>query len=165
MGTTTRGYPYPEPDDDTDVPGDMQALAEAVDADVTAYVVKSGDESVVSSTTLQNDDGLFVAVTAGVTYEIGGVLFTSLGVGGGIKVGWSAPSLSSMQWTATGAQLGAVGGSINPFATGNDDAVLLRGRLIPGATGLLWLRWAQQTSDAAATTVLSGSYLWHRRIA
>lgn len=36
MGTTTRGYPYPEPAAITDVPGDILALATAVDTDVAA---------------------------------------------------------------------------------------------------------------------------------
>ena len=30
--STTKGFPYPEDTDDTDVPGDMQALADAIDA-------------------------------------------------------------------------------------------------------------------------------------
>lgn len=32
--TTSRGYPYPQLTDTVDVPGDIQALAEAIDADV-----------------------------------------------------------------------------------------------------------------------------------
>lgn len=34
--TPARGYPYPIPADPTDIPGDMQRLAEAIDADVCA---------------------------------------------------------------------------------------------------------------------------------
>lgn len=34
--TPSRGYPYPIPTDPTDIPGDMQRLAEAIDADVCA---------------------------------------------------------------------------------------------------------------------------------
>lgn len=32
MPTTTKGIPYPDSSDDPDVPADMQALAQAVDA-------------------------------------------------------------------------------------------------------------------------------------
>lgn len=38
MGTTTRGYPYPEDSDRVDVPGDMQAALDAVDSDVGGHV-------------------------------------------------------------------------------------------------------------------------------
>jgi hypothetical protein len=39
MPNTTKGYPYPQGSDDVDVPGDIQALADAVDASpgVTSY--------------------------------------------------------------------------------------------------------------------------------
>lgn len=37
--TPNRSYPYPVPTDETDVPGDIQRLAEAVNDDVTANVV------------------------------------------------------------------------------------------------------------------------------
>jgi hypothetical protein len=36
--TADRGYPYPETSDTIDVPGDIQALADAVDADVEGLV-------------------------------------------------------------------------------------------------------------------------------
>lgn len=43
--TTNYALPYPSPSDDVDVPGDMQALAEAVDADLVtvAATVKAPD--------------------------------------------------------------------------------------------------------------------------
>lgn len=36
LNTPNRSYPYPVPADPTDIPGDMQRLAEAIDADVCA---------------------------------------------------------------------------------------------------------------------------------
>ena len=36
MPSTSRGYPYPSGSDDVDIPGDMQALAAAVNTDVGA---------------------------------------------------------------------------------------------------------------------------------
>ena len=34
MPSTSRGYPYPSGSDDVDIPGDMQALAAAVNTDI-----------------------------------------------------------------------------------------------------------------------------------
>ena len=38
MPTTTRGFPYPTSGDDVDVPGDLQALATAIDANLTNVI-------------------------------------------------------------------------------------------------------------------------------
>jgi hypothetical protein len=39
MPTTTKGFPYPANSDNVDVPGDMQALAEAIDTELSDYAL------------------------------------------------------------------------------------------------------------------------------
>lgn len=51
MPTTTRGYPYPNPSDPADVPSDMQALATAIDGDVTGITPYIDDNVKVANTT------------------------------------------------------------------------------------------------------------------
>ena len=50
MGTTSPlGYPFPEPSDTPDVPRDIKALAEAIQADVMGRVFQAGQVSVTIS--------------------------------------------------------------------------------------------------------------------
>ena len=59
MGTTPRGYPYPEASDPPDGSAQMQALALAVDGDVQTRIdglqVQAGQETVTITT--GNQDG------------------------------------------------------------------------------------------------------------
>lgn len=56
MPTTSRGYAYPSGSDPTDVPGDIQALAEDVDADVTAVVAAAVAKSLFDANTILKAD-------------------------------------------------------------------------------------------------------------
>lgn len=50
-GTTTLyGFPYPGPDDPDNVPGDIQALAEAIEATISGLITDTGDQSNLSVT-------------------------------------------------------------------------------------------------------------------
>lgn len=51
MGTTTRGYPYPEPSDPPDGAAQMQALAEAIDTDTAAL---DGRVTIIEAGTAQS---------------------------------------------------------------------------------------------------------------
>lgn len=62
MADTTRGYPYPAGMDDFDVPGDVQALAEAVDADVAAVETVAG----LATSGVASDLAAHEAATTGV---------------------------------------------------------------------------------------------------
>ncbi len=75
MGTTAnRSYPYPETTDNIDVPGDIEALADAIDADVET----------ATGTTDSNDPG---AVQAGFTLWTLGAKGT-LALGGKLVQVW-----------------------------------------------------------------------------
>ena len=63
MPNTTRGYPYPADGDPADVPADMQAALEAVDADVTG-VEATADQAVAD---LATTDSLVATIDTQVT--------------------------------------------------------------------------------------------------
>lgn len=56
MPTTPRGYAYPSGSDPTDVPGDLQALAEDVDTDVTAVVAAAVQKALFDANTILKAD-------------------------------------------------------------------------------------------------------------
>lgn len=143
--------------------------------------VKTADESVASSTTLQDDDHLLVALEAG-TYVLDGWLLV---VSGGGQTGdWSGAFTFS--GTATGA-VGALGAELDmsgqsatlmrnlsqtaltdPLRAGVNAAngnILLRGTVVVTAPGTLRLRWAQFVSTTDATIVRSGSWIRCERVA
>lgn len=136
-------------------------------------VVKGADESVTSSTTLQNDDALFLSVAANATYLFecylnyeGGTLGSS-----DLKLVWSAPSGATMRFTF--AHVDTSGNNVcsvtsaagSTLTTGTNGAASLRGAtmkgtLAVGATaGTLQLTWAQNTSSGTATIIHALSHL------
>lgn len=83
MPTTPRGYPTPAYGTPPDVPGDLQALAEAIDADMTA-VDAAGDAATTLlaalGTVLSNQITTTIAGTAGTDLSLA-TCGTTLGVG------------------------------------------------------------------------------------
>ncbi|MFI6819275.1 hypothetical protein ACIBG7_43290 [Nonomuraea sp. NPDC050328] len=146
------------------------------------HVIKAADESIASSTTMQNDDHLFVEVEAGTDYWLQAYLiYEGAGEpGGDFKVGWLAPSGTTLDWmsdsfasTAT-ATSGAVSRTYQTLtslpAPGTQGAgvglvCMPRGVLrIGGTAGTLRLRWAQNISSATPTILRAGSMLRLRRL-
>jgi len=70
MPNTTRGYPYPADGDPADVPADMQAALEAVDADVTG-VEATADQAVADLAITSN-------VVANIQTDVNGLLGQNL---------------------------------------------------------------------------------------
>lgn len=139
---------------------------------------KTVDESITSSTTLQNDDSLLLAVEADAVYEIAGTLFYAGNVTGDIKVAFTFPTGATLYWAGKGgseadAGYGGVGASRHSASvadasgtatafTGSTTnlAIFIRALLVTsGTSGNLQLQWAQNTSNGTATTVKVGSYL------
>lgn len=135
-------------------------------------VVKSANESVTSSTTLQDDDHLVFAIGANeqwvATYSI------SMSTAGppGCRFAITVPAGATME--ASGAVEGKSGGRtatsgtafINDAtnATANPIATI-RVWVSNGATaGNVTLQWAQGTSDASSLTLLTGSFLLARKV-
>ncbi|MGN9802073.1 hypothetical protein [Micromonospora sp. L32] len=147
---------------------------------IPLMVVKTADESVASSATPQDDNELFLTVTAGAKYR----LLMHLVVGGTGTVGdlfirFNAPAGSKISASCAGIDVGATGvvanmnaGAFNDVTTwpmpanfaygtvANPTGILCMGNLTVGATGGTFrLQWSQATSSATATTIKSGSSL------
>jgi len=145
---------------------------------------KTATESVTSSTTLQNDDELFLTVEANATYIMFMVLFhdSDTGAAADTKIGWSAPASATMNWGVHGANTASTSSTavtsvnmqtrtiIEVAAFGGGDSTgtmaLVGGTLVTsGTAGTFRLQWAQETSNAVATNVRAGSYLTLKRVA
>jgi len=125
-------------------------------------VYKTADETVTSSTVLQNDNHLLFPVSANIRYAFDLTLTVFSNVGD-IKFAWDYPVGLTMDWS--------VFNSINPSRniqtdtiavttlTDNDTSlVIIRGNIIVGANaGTLTLKWAQNTSSVNGTIIKDGS--------
>ena len=135
-------------------------------------VRKTADESVSSSTTLQNDDELYAALAANEVVVFRLTLAFNASASGDIKMGFTIPSGASMWWNNSNSIYVAASGSIfdnnNLDETGTrsingegaDRTVTLVGYVANSSTpGNLQLQWAQDSSDPSLTKVLIGSHL------
>jgi hypothetical protein len=145
------------------------------------FVRKTATESIVSSTTLQDDDELLFSVEADTTYRIELMLFYDGATGGDLKVKFTLPAGASFDFGHMGPELGIAGGDGNTVdnrrITDSDTlgvgcagagtllVLPIYGVLTVGATaGIFRLQWAQFTSNAGATKVFPGSYLLVRKM-
>lgn len=139
-------------------------------------VRKAADESVTSSTTLQDDDVLLIPMGANQTWLIEAVLVLSADDAGDIKTTFTVPALATGRHMGFGLSDAATGGIGN--ALGNYSAtfgtalnwsfsvVHLWAVVVNGANaGNVTLQWAQRASHATPTTVLSSAFITGRRIA
>ena len=152
----------------------------------STYVRKGSNESVTSSTSLQDDDTLLFAIGANETWEYEFVVFANGSTAGDIKVAVDGPTGSAgtygtpacMSLAATGAEADpaakvppaqgtaptSVGYGCGTFASTNGP-IIIKGLAINGGTaGNVVFRWAQNTSDGTATTVVGNSYLIARQV-
>lgn len=129
----------------------------------TQQVAKSGTTSRSTTVTPTDDPDLTLSVEASAVYEVRCLVVWTNG-GGGMRVTWNVPALSSMTWTDGGG-----GGYVLPTTNGTFTASTgseLVGRLVTGATaGSCTLQWAQSTSNAGSTVLQAGSFLSLRRTA
>lgn len=159
-----------------EAPGHTHNAAYVGVGDITV-VRKTADESVASSTTLQNDDHLTFPIGANETWVVKYVLFLTGSDAGDFKSVLGAPS-GATGWrggigpalAATSAEdaasrfivLGDLGTGTLVFGTTTNGTVtaVIRAVVINGSTaGSVTLRWAQNTSDATATRVRQNSHL------
>jgi hypothetical protein len=135
------------------------------------YARKSANESVTSSTTLQDDDHLSLSVNANEVWEV--EIFYRVAVtsntNGGVKLKVNFPSgstimMQSQAWIGYDASTGYIGqdfitGSYAFYYTGlktdasGGNVIRIHGVLNVGSTsGNISLQFAQQTSNAVSTT-------------
>ncbi|MFD4740967.1 hypothetical protein ACFWNQ_26895 [Streptomyces virginiae] len=143
-------------------------------------VVKSADTGRSSTTTLAADPHLALTVAANATYTIDGFIdYDGIFGAGGLKADFTLPAGSSLRWTMLGSVAAdttqkasttttdlAGSLSLGTYGTGGNRT---HGRLcghvtIAGTAGVMALRWAQNASNATATTVYAKSWLRLRRV-
>ncbi|WP_157251133.1 hypothetical protein [Nonomuraea typhae] len=146
-----------------------------------AVIIKSVDESVTSSTTLQADNELVVAVSANTDYLVECFLIYGADPAGDIKTDWDGPASATMDWvadaitqsaTATVDQVSRTAQSISGtpshggITNNSTNLVALHKGIVrvAGTAGNLTLTWAQQASSANATFVRANSTLIVTRI-
>ena len=122
MPSTSRGYPYPSGSDDVDIPGDMQALADAVNTDVGAIAATTPSAPVLQ--TLADAAGDLIVASANDTFakkSLGTdnhVLTVDTSGSGAAKVAWEDPTANPLTVTAMAAKAPLA----NPTFTGTPAA-------------------------------------------
>lgn len=146
---------------------------------VPLLVVKPGDTSRSSTTTLTADPDLTFAVAASATYQWECYLDYEGGVQGNsdLKLQWSVPASATMRF---GSQYVSSAGATRVFDTstqastvtpGSNGAGVLQGIHMQGSVvtsstaGSVTLTWAQNTSSGTATIVHAQSFLMAQRYA
>lgn len=152
------------------------------------FVRKPSNESVASSTTVQDDDDLFFVPILNTNYWITMyIIYDGPGpdpgvTAGDLKISWSVPTGSTFNYVSDAIVSGATGGvydvsrtaQIAPaggtpgagtLGTGSPAVALVKGIFQMGSTaGTFRFRWAQITSSATAVTVRANSCLIARRL-
>jgi hypothetical protein len=136
---------------------------------------KTADESVTSSTVLQDDDHLTHAIGANEEWvddyfiDGGGALSTA-----GVKVAITVPSGATMNATVTVSGPGTIstargttsGTAIFATTASNDSDIRVSLWVLNGATpGNVTLQWAQNSSNVSAITFRKGSHMQATRVA
>lgn len=153
----------------------MSATAAMIAGIAPLAAYKPGDESVTSSTTLQNDDSLSISLAANATYFFvcnldyeGAALST-----GDLQWKWSLPSGATMRYHRLGIDATSSGNPTNGFLStetanpsgGTGGAGALKGVTMIGSVsvggthGNMQLQWAQLHSNVTPTIVHAGSVL------
>lgn len=146
------------------------------------FVRKGSDQAVTSSTTLVNDNELFLTLLPNATYSISTFIIYDGAGASGLKLAFTGPTNSTMAWWTN-----STSGGNTTFINSNDywgynDLTILTnsvgcagagskgvcrpgGFLTTGATsGTVQFQWAQGTSSATATHVFAGSCMVARRV-
>lgn len=142
----------------------------------TLNAYKSYDESVSSSTTLQDDDQLFVTLAANAIYSISGALFMNLAAASGLKVAFNGTAgfnnfivqidiWNDAKTTSSAGRTTSFGTAIAHGGAGSGSHFVEIGGTIETTTaGTLIIQWAQDTSDPGALTMQRGSHMHITRI-
>lgn len=133
---------------------------------------KTSNETVTSSTTLQNDNELVYAMAANTNYHFEiSILYTGA-TAGDIKFSivvpsggdlWASgliPSGGTVSLFGPMAASGSVVSSVDALGATNPTMIFIRGVVMNGSNaGDLQLQWAQGASSGTATTIYAGSYM------
>lgn len=133
--------------------------------------VKAADETVTSSTTLQDDADLSFPIGANQTWSVSMNLAVTANASGGFKYDFTLPSGASGWMVVSGNATIATGGvSVTTGAGGtvsltNPTAILFKVYITSSSTaGTVQFRFAQNASFGTGTTVSKGSILQAIRV-
>ena len=139
----------------------------------TNSVRKSADESVTNNT-LQDDDELLFAIGASQTWFFKFVVFvTSASATPDFKAAITVPASATLIWGAGGRIVGGGGGDTTwrytttsgtsldyDLTAGEVKTLIIEGSVLNSTNaGNVTLQWAQDTTNATATTVKAGSFV------
>ncbi|GIV51743.1 MAG: hypothetical protein KatS3mg038_2264 [Candidatus Kapaibacterium sp.] len=136
----------------------------------TSFVRKTSNQTITSSTTYQNDNALVYTASANQIFEFEAYMFIS-GGNGGIKIRVSIPSGASMKLYAELKKDDQHHWVYRKLTSSSDEIswtdidntygyARIRGIITMGSSGgNVQVQWAQNSSNATATTVEAGSYL------
>lgn len=146
----------------------------------SAFIVKTADQSVTSSTALQNDTHLFFPMASGEVWLVTATLIAnSASATPGIKLGLSLPSGATARWSFAGQWEGNLPTAASPTAastvatplpaTGvpaSMDPFMFRYLVVNSSTaGNFQLTWAQATSSSTPTNLRKYSVLAALKVA
>ncbi len=158
----------------SDVTGLVAALAARP---VPLFAYKTADEAVTSSTTMQNDDHLVLAVAASTVYLLEAFLVYDASTASDLEVQWSTPAGTTGSWHPGNVGAAAASSSspiislyrnigqsstLGGIGTGAGNILVsnVRGLVAVSTTaGNFRLQWAQTTSGATASTIYANSWL------
>ena len=122
---------------------------------------KEADESVTSSTTLQDDDDFVFPLKADTKYMVMGNLRITANSAGGFKAAFSLPGGASGKFSITDSgSLDAAnnvsataGGGVTAIGTSNNVTVIFGYIKTSSTAGNAVFRWAQNASNGSPTTI------------
>ena len=131
-----------------------------IESGLWVFKKKPSDESVSSSTTLQLDDDLVWTSGNGDIWDVTfGVLITP----GGGQFKWDLSGFENRQYTyfrSNTIDSAVVGTPENA----NAQYLMIRGLFVSNTSGSVGLEWAQNTSNALAAEVLTGSWVIAKKV-
>lgn len=126
---------------------------------------KLTDQSITSSIAWTDATSLSFPVSANVLYAIDGCVFLTCGAGG-IQLGINGPTLTSLLIAITTlVPATAYDTTFYTSATAVSRVILFQGKLQCSAAGTAIIRFRQNTSNAAATTIEKGSWITYDEVA
>lgn len=147
-------------------------------------VRKTANETVTSSTTLQDDDHLTFSIAANEVWTVLAVLYVTGAEAGDIKIAWNVPAGAAGHHGIIGIGVdntaGVESAATSAFGAGSDltvaqnsgidsssrNTLLATVCVVNGATaGAVTLQWAQRASSASSTFIVANSYLLAHRAA
>lgn len=138
-------------------------------------VIKLADESLSTSTAIQNDDELFISVAASTKYKVEMWLVFNSPAAADFKLQWTTPVGVAGWWRPAATNLAAASetiyqgslawsGGAQIEGSASDKSIEVVGILVTaGTAGTLQFQWAQNSSSGT-TTVKANSVLTLRKI-